>query len=199
MSTIVYQIDDKLYINLTNKCSNSCVFCVRNIKKEYENYSLWLQKEPTADEIIAELDKNLTENIAEVVFCGYGEPLYRLDVVIDVAGYLKSRGIKTRINTNGQASLIVGEGVATRLKGLIDTVNVSLNATDPKKYQEICKSIFGEEAFWSLLSFADDLSQEGIRVVFSVISTLGDEEIAKASKIAKEHGAQLRVRTYIDK
>ncbi len=199
MSTIVYRIDNKLYVNLTNRCSNRCVFCVRNIKKEYENYSLWLDKEPTEEAIITELEKALDGTIEEVVFCGYGEPLYRLDVVVKVAQFLKAKGLMTRMNTNGQASLIVGDGVAMRLAGLIDTVNVSLNATSPAKYQEICQSKFGEDAFAALLNFADDLSSVGIRVVFSVVSTLAEAEIALARDIAKEHGAELRVRTYIDK
>ncbi len=199
MSTIVYRIEDKLYVNLTNKCSNSCVFCVRNIKKEYESYSLWLDREPDASEIIVELDEMLAPDIREVVFCGYGEPLYRLDTVITVADYLKGLGYKTRMNTNGQASLIVGEGVADRLAGLIDTVSISLNATTPEAYQAICKSKYGKEAFFSLLAFADELSANRVRVVFSVVDTIGEEQIAIAQDIAKSHGATLRVRTYIDK
>ncbi len=199
MSTIVYQIDQKLYINLTNRCSNRCVFCVRNIKKEYENYSLWLSAEPTTNQVITELNEKLSKDIEQVVFCGYGEPLYRLDAIVEIATYLKEKGVKTRLNTNGQASLIVGDGVAKRLVGLIDKVNISLNATTAEKYQEICNSKFGAEAFFSLLSFADQLVFEGIAVTFSVVDTIGKEEIEKAQEIAKEHGAVLRVRTYIEK
>ncbi len=199
MNTIVYRIDNKLYINLTNRCSNRCIFCVRNIKKEYESYSLWLNKEPTADEVIKELDKSLAPDIEQVVFCGYGEPLYRLDAIVEICKYLKKKQVSTRINTNGQASLIVGEGVAERLVGFVDKVSISLNATTAEKYQEICKCRFGEDAFFSLLQFADDLVRVGIKVVFSVVSTIGEEEIKKAKEIADVHGAVLRVRTYIDK
>lgn len=193
--TYVYQIDGKIYINLTNRCSNACEFCVRNTHSRYETYDLWLEKEPAAEEVIALLPENLGGR--EVVFCGYGEPLYRLDAIEIIAAVLKSRGATVRINTNGQARLIAGEGVAERLKGLVDKVSVSLNAVTAEEYQKICRCRFGTEGYYAMLDFAKEAAEQGIEVAFSVISTLPADEIEKAREIAESLGAKLRVRELI--
>ena len=111
--------------------------------------------------------------------------------------YLKSKGKKTRINTNGQAELIIGAGVPEKLKGRIDTVNVSLNATSAKAYQDLCHSEFGEKAFYAMLDFAKACKQYVPRVVLSVVDVVGEDEIAKAHEIAKALGVELRVRHYV--
>ena len=196
MDTIVYKIGNNLYVNLTNRCTNDCDFCVRNEKSTYEGYSLWLQKEPTAEEV-----KNALGDISgidEVVFCGYGEPLMRADEVMEIAAYVHSKGVKTRINTNGQANLFYGKGLPEKLSGLIDTVNVSLNATDAKKYDAICHSVFGEEAFAALLDFAKECVKYIPNVILSVVDVIGAEEVEKAKKLVEGiDGVKLRVREFI--
>lgn len=191
---ITYRINDRIYINLTNRCSNACEFCVR-IDDKYSDFNLWLEKEPTAEEIIAELGE--MEGASEIVFCGYGEPLYRLDAIIPVSEYAHNKGKKTRINTNGQARHIAGEGVAQKLAGYIDTVSISLNAGDAKSYQAICHSQFGEQAFYDIIDFGRECKKHIPRVVFSIVDVVGEEQIEKARKIAEEVGAELRVRRYI--
>jgi TatD family-associated radical SAM protein len=191
---ITYRINDRIYINLTNRCSNACEFCVR-IDDKYSDFNLWLEKEPTAEEIIAELGE--MEGASEIVFCGYGEPLYRLDAIIPVSEYAHNKGKKTRINTNGQARHIAGEGVAQKLAGYIDTVSISLNAGDAKSYQAICHSQFGEQAFYDIIDFGRECKKYIHRVVFSIVDVVGEEQIEKARKIAEEVGAELRVRRYI--
>ena len=194
-NTIVYDIDDKTYINLTNECSNNCTFCLRRNHDGIENYYLWLAKKPTAKEVVSELEKRKVE---KAVFCGFGEPLYALDVLLEVAKYLKKIGVSVRVNTNGQARLIAGSGVAKKMKGLVDVVSVSLNASTAEKYQNLCRSIFGEQGFYALLDFAKELKEEGIKVVFSVVDTIGAEEIEACRKVAESVGAEFRVRTYIE-
>ncbi len=194
-NTIVYDIDDKTYINLTNECSNNCTFCLRRNHDGIENYYLWLAKKPTAKEVVSELEKRKVE---KAVFCGFGEPLYALDVLLEVAKYLKKIGASVRVNTNGQAKLIAGSGVAKKMKGLVDVVSVSLNASTAEKYQNLCRSIFGEQGFYALLDFAKELKEEGIKVVFSVVDTIGAEEIEACRKVAESVGAEFRVRTYIE-
>lgn len=191
---ITYRINDRIYINLTNRCSNACEFCVR-IDDKYSDFNLWLEKEPTAEEIIAELGE--MEGASEIVFCGYGEPLYRLDAIIPVSEYAHNKGKKTRINTNGQARHIAGEGVAQKLAGYIDTVSISLNAGDAKSYQAICHSQFGEQAFYDIIDFGRECKKYIPRVVFSIVDVVGEEQIEKARKIAEEVGAELRIRRYI--
>jgi len=192
---IVYKIDENIYINLTNKCSNSCTFCVRTTSKEYEPYSLWLKKEPDYEEVVSALQEYISyENF---VFCGYGEPLYRFDNVVKIGKYLKSLGKNVRLNTNGQADLIVGENAAAELVGAVDTVSISLNEVTAEEYQKLCRCRFGEEGYASLMRFAKDCVNKGLKVVFSIVDILGAEKIETAKKIASSIGAELRVRELI--
>lgn len=195
-NTITYNIDDKLYINLTNRCSNSCTFCVRNNNDGVEGYYLWLQNEPHVSEVFAEMGE-LT-GYREVVFCGFGEPLYRLDAIIEICDYAHSKGVKTRLNTNGQADLITGkDNVAELLKGHLDSVNISLNNVTAADYQKVCLPIFGEAAYESMLRFARSCVGVIPSVTLSVVDIIGKKGIEKAQAIADGIGAKLRVRKYI--
>ena len=194
MDTYTYRIGNKIYVNLTNRCSNDCEFCVRRTDA-FKDIGLWLSREPSAEEIINSFED--LDSAEEVVFCGYGEPMYRLDVMLEVAEYVKSKGKPTRVNTNGQASLIAGEGVPERLCGRLDTVNVSLNATDAKAYQQLCHSEFGEKAFYAMLDFAGECKKYVPKVVFSIVDVVSADEISKARDIAAAVGVELRVRHYV--
>lgn len=200
----VYEIGGKLYANLTNRCSNACTFCVRNYDTDrkkphgYEGYDLWLEKEPTAEEVIAALDRYDLTKYKELVFCGYGEPTYRFDVLEEVAAYAHKKGLRTRINTNGQANAILGKDVSERMCRAIDVIGISLNEVTPEKYDAICRSVFGKKAFDILLEFARLCVSHGGNVVFSVVDCIGKEDIAKAQEIADSVGAKLRVREMID-
>ena len=197
MNTITYVYGDKIYLNLTNKCSNNCEFCIRRNNDGLLDYYLWLDKEPTADEVIADLEKYELDKYDEAVFCGFGDPLYAIDVLIETADWLKAHGVKTRLNTNGQAGLISGPDTALKLKGRIDTVSISLNASDAEKYQKICHCKFNEEGFFEMLRFAVQCKKEGIRTVLSVVDVIGEEEVEKCRKVAKNVGVDFRVRTYV--
>ena len=194
-NTIVYEYQGKTYINLTNCCTNSCNFCIRNTNDGVADYYLWLDKEPTAAEVIAALNK--TELCDEAVFCGFGEPLCAFEVLVEVAKYLKEQGKRVRINTNGQASLIVGEGAAEKLAGLIDIVNISLNASTAAEYNRICNCTFGEEGFDALIAFAAECKKYIPRVIFSVVDVIGEEEIAACKAVADSVGVEFRVRSFI--
>ncbi len=194
-NTVVYTLNQKAYINLTNRCSNRCDFCIRNGRETFYDYYLWLDKEPSASEVIKQLEPFLSYD--EFVFCGFGEPLFRFDVILEVAEYLKSKGKKTRLNTNGQADLILPQrDAAKEIKGLIDIVSISLNASDAEKYQSICHCSFGVEGFYSMLRFAQSCKNQGIKTVLSVVDYIGQEEIEKAKKIARKLGVELRIRKY---
>lgn len=196
MNIYTYVMDGNIYINLTNKCSNNCDFCVRNGAKGINGYELWLDKEPSAEEIIKELEALDVTKYNEVVYCGFGEPTYRYDAIKVISNYVHSKGGKTRINTNGQANAILGYDITEEFPTYLDVVNVSLNATDAKKYQEICHSIYGENSFEIMLEFARKLVGK-CRVILSVVDCIGEEEINKARAIAKNIGAELRVREEI--
>ena len=192
MNTFTYLIGQNLYINLTNKCDNHCGFCIRNNNDGINDYKLWLDNEPTVDEVI-ELIKNEKANFNEVVFCGFGEPTYRVDAIIEIAKFVKEKGYKTRINTNGHADLINNKRVAPLFKGIIDVVNVSLNASNKEKYNKECNPSF-ENAYDAMIQFAKDCKDQGIDVVFSVVSSIGEEEIEKCREVASDHNIRYRVR-----
>jgi TatD family-associated radical SAM protein len=159
-------------------------------------YDLKLSKDPASADIIAELEK--LPDIKEAVFCGLGEPTMRLDVLLDVSRYLKERGVKVRLNTNGLGSEFAGEDIAPQLKGLVDVVSISLNASNAEEYDRLCRSIYGEEAYEMMLDFARSCTAQGIETVMSVVDMIGEDEIEKCRAIAEGVGAKLRVRSYIE-
>lgn len=187
----VYTYEGGYYINLTNRCSNNCDFCIRHGRVDIEGHSMWLKKEPTAEEIIEELK---TINTDKVVFCGFGEPLYALDVMLEVARFAKENGISTRVNTNGQAELIAGEGVAEKMKGLLDVVNISINASNNQEYMRVCHPIFKEKAYEAVMKFIADCKKVGLNVVLSVVEGITDEELKKTEKVASDSGVAFRYR-----
>lgn len=199
--TVTYRVDSGLYINITNKCSNRCSFCIRNNGDgAYGSDSLWLEREPTVEEIKAAIDREDLESYTEAVFCGYGEPSYRLDAAREAALYIKSKrpDMPVRMNTNGHASLIHGRDVAPDFEGAFDTVSISLNTPSAERYQQICHSVYGEEAFSALLDFAEQVKKYVPCVLLSVVrQTLTEEELSLCEKIAEERGVHLRVREYI--
>lgn len=195
-NTYVYKLDGNLYINLTNKCSNACTFCVRNGHEGYFGHKLWLEKEPTAQDVLQAIDYKETYN--QIVFCGFGEPTEKIEVLKQVADNLKQKGYTLRLNTNGQGNLINGRDITPELKGKIDYVNVSLNASNKEDYQKICKSRFGDKAFDELISFAEKCRDNGIDTVLSIVDVIGEEEVEKCKVLAKKHNLPLRVREFIE-
>ena len=192
----VYRYGDNLYINLTNKCCNACDFCIRNNGDGIgDSGNLWLSREPSASEVCALIDTFGDYN--EIVFCGYGEPIYKLEEIKEISEYLHKHGKRVRLNTNGQGDLIHGESVAKKLAGYIDIVSISLNAASAKAYQEVCHSEFGEKAFYSLLNFAKEAKEYVPSVKLSLVDVVGEEEIKKAKELCDSLGIDLRVRAYI--
>lgn len=199
-TTFTYEVENGLYINLTNRCSNRCEFCIRNNGDgAYGSDSLWLEYEPSASEVLEDIERRDMSKYSEVVFCGYGEPTYRLEVMISVARELKRRyGIKTRVNTNGHSDLINGSDTAALFEGALDTVCVSLNTPNPEKYEEICHPVYKKAAYDAMLEFAKNVKKYVQNVSFSVVGEfLSEKEIEECRKIAEDCGVALRVRDYI--
>ena len=199
MMTITYEGRNAIYVNITNRCPCACVFCLRHNKDHVFNAdSLWLEREPTVKEICDSIDAWDLEKYEEVVFCGYGEPTERLDDLLAVAAYLKAKGnTKIRINTNGLADLIHGEKTAGKLQGLIDTVSISLNATNKEDYLKLVRPKFGIDSFDAMLSFVKDCTGYVPTVVMTVVDVVtSKEEQEKSRKICESIGATLRIRPY---
>ncbi len=191
---IAYALGKKLYLNITNRCTNKCSFCIRNQGPGVGGYNLWLDEEPTNKEVIEAIGD--PSEYEEVVFCGYGEPLLRIHTVLEVAKYVKGFNVPVRIDTNGQANLAHEENIVPELKGLVDTISISLNAENSVKYDQICESEFGEEAFGALLEFTRECKKYIPNVILSVVE-IPEIDIEKCKAIAEELGVQLRVRAYI--
>ncbi|MBO5908033.1 MAG: TIGR04100 family radical SAM protein [Clostridia bacterium] len=197
--TITYEGGSSLYINMTNRCPCDCTFCLRQNKDHvFNSSSLWLDREPTVKEICDSIDAVDIEKYKELVFCGYGEPTERLSELLEVAAYVKSRwDIKTRINTNGLADLICSEKTAHKLRGLIDTVSISLNATNKEDYFKLVRPKFGIKSYDAMLSFAKDCTKYVPEVVMTVVDVVTTkEEQERSREICEAVGAILRIRPY---
>ena len=197
--TYLYTLDGNLYVNLTNKCSNGCDFCVRNERSSYYGNYLWLRNgDPTVEKVIAAANGfgDLTR-FKEVVFCGFGEPTYKVAEMVALCDFFHEKGLKTRLNTNGQGNLINKRDIVPDLKGKIDFVNISLNASCVEKYQPICRSQFGEAGFAGLIEFAKLCRKEGVDCRFSIVDCIGEEEVDACKRLAESVRIPLYVRKYI--
>lgn len=199
---ILYQVHNNLYVNLTNRCPCACTFCLRQTMDSVaaDDATLWLEHEPEVEEVIAEFDKFDMSVYDEVVFCGYGEPTERLDVLLSVAKYVKEHFHKpTRINTNGLANLIWEKDVTSELKGLIDTVSISLNTPNAQRYHELVRSRFGEKSFDAMLAFAKEATKYVPHVVLTTVdTTLTKEEEKQCQQICDSLGVTYRIRPWED-
>ena len=197
--TITYVVENALYVNVTNRCTNNCEFCIRkNGDGAYGSDSLWLEREPTEDEILDSVFSHDLSSYSEIVFCGYGEPSIRLDVAVSVAKKIKEKyPIKVRINTNGHSSLYHNRDTAPEYKDAFDAVSISLNTPSAERYDEICQPHF-ENSFFAMLDFAREVKKYVPTVILSVVGDfLTADEIDECRRIADEIGVRLKVRDYI--
>jgi len=203
VSNLVYTLDGKIYINLTNKCTNDCIFCIRTLKDDVQGKNLWLQSEDfTSDDVIRQL-KPLLKSGEEVIFCGYGEPTLKLDVLKEVAKFVKDnyQGTKVRLNTNGHANFVYKRDVTKELVGLMDEISVSLNASTEELYKELTQpNLVCEKPLAEVEDFIKKSVGSGIKTVASVVDGYKNHDIdlAACEKITKDLGAEFRVREWLD-
>lgn len=191
-------ITRNIYVNLTNRCPCACTFCLRTTKKMSESNNLWLKTEPTIEEVISEFEAININLYNEIIFCGFGEPTERLDAIIEISKYIKKRNpnIPIRINTNGLGDLINKKEIAPLLKGLIDTVSISLNAPTAEEFYKITKNKFGIDSYDAMKKFAISCKSYIPNVVFTVVDCIGEENIKASEKICNDLGIKLRVRPF---
>ena len=201
MMTITYKVGSGLYVNITNRCTNACDFCIRqNGDGAYGSDPLWLEREPSISEIVADIEKNYTADFTELVFCGFGEPTCRLFDMLEVCRAVREKlpHAKIRLNTNGQSDLIYNTDTAPLYEGCFDAVSISLNSASPEKYQAVCHSEFGEGSYAAILKFAREVKKYVPDVAFSVVrGFLSEDDIEVCQRIADEAGVRLRVREYV--
>ncbi|MBQ1889135.1 radical SAM protein [Selenomonas caprae] len=190
-----------LYVNITNACNCACTFCLRNMKEMAEESSLWLKEKPTLPEFKAALDSVPWDYIKEVVFCGFGEPTMELATLVELLHYVKKThpDLPTRLNTNGLGNLEYGRDIAADFAGILDTVSISLNASNAERYYELTRAKYGIKSYEAMLDFAERSKQYVPNVVLTIVDKVeGPEEIARCREICAERGLTLRVREYED-
>lgn len=199
--TMLYEVYDGLYVNLTNRCSSRCTFCLRSQGESVcGSDSLWLQHEPTFEEVRDEFAKFDMGKYEEVVFGGFGEPTCAWEVLKQVAAYVKDTyHLPVRVNTNGQGSLICGRDIAPEFADIIDAVSISLNTPNPERYAELARSQFGDEAYPAMLDFAREVRRYVPAVAMTTVeTTLSPEEEARCRAICEELGVNYRIRKWVE-
>ncbi|MCI7768534.1 MAG: TIGR04100 family radical SAM protein [Oscillospiraceae bacterium] len=196
--TFVYAVHGNIYINLTNRCPCSCTFCIRqNGDGAYGSDSLWLERVPTCEEVLAGFERFDMTKIGEIVFCGYGEPMERADDVSYIGRELKKRyhGIPIRLNTNGLGDKINGRPTAELLEGAVDIVSISLNSGNREDYNKVTRPKW-EDSFEAMLSFAENCKKYVPKVMFTVVDVISEREINESREISEKMGIPLRIRKY---
>lgn len=196
--TFVYAVHDNLYINLTNRCPCSCTFCIRhNGDGAYGSDSLWLEREPTCEEVLGEFDKYDMSKFSEIVFCGYGEPMERAEDVAFIGKELKKRypDKLIRLNTNGLSDKIHGKPTAHLLKGAVDIVSISLNSGNAEDYNKVTRPKWAD-SFEAMLRFAEDCKKYVPKVMFTVVDVISEREINESKAVSEKLGIPLRIRPY---
>lgn len=196
--TFIYRVNDNIYINLTNRCPCACTFCIRqNGDGAYGSDSLWLSREPSADEVLERIAVTDLRGISEFVFCGYGEPMERADDVAYIGKKLREKyGIPVRLNTNGLSDLINGKETAPTLRDAVDIVSISLNSGDEDYYLRVTRPKFGKGSFRAMLDFASECKKYVPKVMFTVVDVISEREISLAKDISEKLGIPLRIRKY---
>lgn len=200
--TITYEYGENLYVNTTNRCNFNCEFCLRHNGHGGSIYTnnLWLEREPAKEEILADIERRDLSQYKQLVFCGFGEPSYRIDDICWVIDQLKAKGKKpfVRMDTNGTGNLIHGRDICPDFAGRFDMVSISLNTDTSEKYDALCHPV-QNGAYEAMKSFAKELRQYVPTVMMTVVDTIPKEEIENCRKICEEEiGAVYRVREYIE-
>jgi TatD DNase family protein len=183
---ITYALKDALYVNLTIRCNADCVFCDRKGEAAVKGHNLRIEHEPAAGEVISEIGD--PRRYSEIVFCGYGEPTIRLEVMKDVARWVKAQGGRTRLNTDGHGSVINRRNIVPELEGLIDAVSVSLNSPDPAQYGELMRLDAGVY-FPAMIEFAREAVKRIPKVTMTVVDVEGIDRQRARELVEQQIGA----------
>ena len=197
MGVILYTYQNEVYVNLTNKCSCNCVFCVRSRTDTINGKDvMWHDADPTLEEVVAAMDDFDFTGYDELVYCGYGEPTCALDVLLESAKYFKKKhALKIRLNTNGIGRLYNGRNILPELNEVVDAYSISLNAPNAKRYDEIVRPQF-QGAFDEMLSFSKEVKASGKEITFSVVTYISEEEVEECKRLAEKLAIPLKVREF---
>jgi TatD DNase family protein len=164
---LVYDLRGHRYVNLTNRCSADCAFCPRRRDRRLHGLDLTLRREPTVAEVMAAIGDPKAH--AEIVFCGFGEPVLRLPALLEIGRQVRARGGRVRVNTNGQADLIFGRDILPSCRDAVDEWSVSLNTMDTAQYQRLVRPAAGPDVLTAVQAFAARAAQSGFRVTATAV------------------------------
>lgn len=188
-----YKLRNSLYLNITIRCNADCVFCDRKGEAIIKGYNLRIEKEPTTSDIIQAIGD--PKHYDEIVFCGYGEPTIRLDVIKEVSTWVKNQGGKVRLNTDGHGNIINHRNIVPELVGLVNAVSISLNSTVPKQYGALMR-IDGEIFFPAMVDFAKECVRHNIDVTMTIVDLDEVDEAKARIFVEKEIGAKFKNRPF---
>ena len=199
----LYFLDNKPYINMTNACTNACVFCLRNQKDDVQGANLWLDRDNiTTSAVIEQIEakKDIIAKSDEIVFCGYGEPLIKIDEVVEISKYIKENypNVKIRINTNGHANAIHKRNVAIELAPYVDSISISLNGENEETYNRVSSPKI-ENVYEEVKRFIRACVEEKIKTTATVVSNVPEYpvNVERCEVVAKSLGAKFRARDFI--
>lgn len=193
---VVYQIGHALYLNITNRCTNTCNFCLRFQRDLLRGYHLRLEHEPSAPEVINAIGN--PSLYKEIVFCGYGEPLLRLEEVITIGTFVHQNGVPVRINTNGHGNLIHGRNIVPELAPFVSTMSISLNTESKESYMRLCQPVFGPQTYEKVKEFILECKKNIPHVVVTAVA-VPDIDVQKVRAIAEQElNVDFKVRHYDD-
>ena len=199
--TIFYPIGDCLYVNITNRCTCRCTFCIRSTADSvHQSDVLWLEHEPSVEEVLLAAKEYDFDKYSEIVFCGFGEPTERLEDLLKITALWKAEhpGLVVRINTNGLCDLSFQEDTSLRMAGIIDKVSVSMNASNKEDYLALTRSKFGIGSYDAMLQFAVNCKKRGIDVQYSIVDVLPAAKIRECQQISARMGVPLKIRRYAE-
>ncbi|QQX81093.1 radical SAM protein [Shewanella sp. KX20019] len=190
--TLVYDIRNSRYLNITGRCTLRCQFCPKhNGSKQVHQYQLGLDRQPSAEEVIALLGD--TSTFDEYVFCGYGEPTLNLPTLLSVAKEIKARGGKVRVNTDGLGNLFHRRNILPELAECVDSLSISLNADTDDSYQVHCQPKL-KGAYPALLEFIQQAPGYISDVQVSAINGLSNVNIDTCREFVEAAGAVFKQR-----
>ena len=195
--TITYTLGNSLYVNMTNRCTCDCDFCERNtIDAVGDADSLWLEYEPSQEEVLESIKACDLTQFDELVFCGFGEPTIRMAELLWVARHVKDLAplLPIRINTIGHANLIAGYDTTPSLAGTIDVLSVSLNRADKEAYIQQMHPVFGDKAYDGMLEFVKKAREYVPKIILTVVDLISEDEIEQCREIAESMGVSFRIR-----
>ncbi|MEK7449503.1 MAG: radical SAM protein [Planctomycetota bacterium] len=182
---VTFGIRDVRY-QVTRACNFRCPHCFSESGQKF-NHELSLSE---AKKICDKLIKN---GMLTLTFTG-GEPLLRKDFLLNLAEYLKNKGISVKLFTNGY---FLTRPVINRLKNLVDEVQMSVDGGE-RHHNEWRGGSDSWARIWSAVSY---LAGAGLtKTIRFTVTSANYRQLPEVMRKCETKGVDvLKVRTVINK